>query len=304
MTFLDLAEKVLEEEKTALDTADIWAVAEKKGFTKILNSKGRTPWATLAALLYVNVRDNQNSKFAVTNTRPKKFYLKSIGDIEAILADAQKKQQQKEVLEEKELKKQPLLEKELHQYLAYYAFYYLKCFSKTINHSNSSKKEYGEWVHPDMVGCHFSSEEWEKTVTDLSKATGNPSIKLFSFELKRKVNFGNLRECFFQAVSNSSWANEGYLVAAEFANDEDLLEELKRLSTSFGIGVIKLDISEPDSSAILYPARTKEYIDWETVNKLTMNKDFVEFLKRIRNDLATGEIRKEWYDKVLDREKL
>ncbi|MCU0346569.1 MAG: HTH domain-containing protein [Saprospiraceae bacterium] len=182
MTFLDLAEKVLEEEKTALDTADIWAVAEKKGFTKILNSKGRTPWATLAALLYVNVRDNQNSKFAVTNTRPKKFYLKSIGDIEAILADAQKKQQQKEVLEEKELKKQPLLEKELHQYLAYYAFYYLKCFSKTINHSNSSKKEYGEWVHPDMVGCHFSSEEWEKTVTDLSKATGNPSVKLFSFD--------------------------------------------------------------------------------------------------------------------------
>ena len=70
---------------------------------------------------------------------------------------------------------------------------------------------------------------------------GNASIKIYSFELKRKVMLSNLREVFFQTVSNSSWANESYLVTAELSNDEDLMIELKRLSTSFGIGVIKLD---------------------------------------------------------------
>ena len=38
--------------------------------------------------------------------------------------------------------------------------------------------------------------------------------KLWSFEAKLLINRSNVRECFFQAVSNSSWANFGYLVAA------------------------------------------------------------------------------------------
>ena len=35
-----------------------------------------------------------------------------------------------------------------------------------------------------------------------------------------------------------------------------------------------------------------------------MNKGFTEFLKRINNDLKSREIRKEWYDKILDKDKL
>jgi hypothetical protein len=34
--------------------------------------------------------------------------------------------------------------------------------------------------------------------------------------MKKELNFSNLRESYFQAVSNSSWANEGYLVTAEY----------------------------------------------------------------------------------------
>ncbi len=35
-----------------------------------------------------------------------------------------------------------------------------------------------------------------------------------------------------------------------------------------------------------------------------MNKDFKEFLKRINNDIKSKEIRKEWYDKITDKEVL
>jgi uncharacterized protein len=304
MTFLELAEKVLQDEKAALESSDIWAIADKKGYVKILDSKGKTPWSTLGARLYVNVRDNTNSKFAVTGTRPKKFYLKTLGSLDLVMENAQKMEKAKETAEAQEIKKQPFLEKELHPHLAYFAYYHLHVYCKTINHNHSNKKEFGEWVHPDMVGCHFLIEDWAPSVSELSSTVGNPSIKLFSFELKRRISFSNLRESFFQAVSNSSWANESYLVAAEFSNDEDLMNELKRLSTSFGIGVIRLDIQDPDSSEIILPANTKEYLDWETMNKLTMNKDFIEFLKRVKNDLASREIRKEWYDEVLDVEQL
>ncbi len=134
---------------------------------------------------------------------------------------------------------------------------------------------------------------------------GNTAVKLYSFELKRELSIANLREAFFQAVSNSSWANEGYLVAAIIDTDDDFINELKRLSTAFGIGVIKLDIDDPDSTEVLLPARVKEAIDWDTVNKLSgINRDFREFLCRIRIDMTSRGVRKELYDPVMDKDEL
>ena len=73
----------------------------------------------------------------------------------------------------------------------------------------------------------------------------------------------------------------------------------------FGVGVISLDVSDPDASEILFPASNREYLDWDMMNKLTtMNAGYKEFLKRIRNDIASKEIRKEQYDEVLSKEKL
>jgi hypothetical protein len=38
-------------------------------------------------------------------------------------------------------------------------------------------------------------------------------------------------------------------------------------------------------------------VDWETVNKLSrMNIDFREFLKRVKIDISSKEVRKELYD--------
>lgn len=106
-------------------------------------------------------------------------------------------------------------------------------------------------------------------------------------------------------MSNSSWANESYLVASEISQNQDFLSELSRLSSSFGVGVIQLDIEDPNSSTVMFPAQTRENLDWETINKLTvMNKDFLQFVKRVRIDLKSNEIRKEKYDKILEEEKL
>lgn len=297
MTFLELAEKVLREEKQPLTANEIWILATEKGYDKQLNSEGKTPWATLGAQIHVNEKVNPKSTFAKTGSRPKKFYLKDLAS--------------KIDLSESAITKEPIVikkkrfnffEKDLHPYLTYYAFYHLNCYTKTINHLQSSKKEFGEWVHPDIVGCYFSLEDWEEEVYDLSSSIGNISIKLLSFELKRELSFGNLRESFFQTVSNSSWANESYLVAAEVLEEQDFRDELSRLSTSFGIGVIKLNLEDPHSTEIIFPAKYREALDWETINKLTMNLDFKEFISTVKIDISSKKIHEKEYDLVQDLE--
>lgn len=298
LTFLELARRILTEEKHALTSDEIWQTAVAKQYDKLLSTKGKTPWATLGARLYVEVRDAKDSSFVKIGTRPTRFFLKHLmkpGDLESLVQTAAPS-----VVAPKSSYK----ESELHPFLAYYANLFLKAHTKTIQHTKSDKKEFGEWVHPDMVGCYFPLEEWKPDVIEFSSTIGSFPIKIFSFEIKRELSFGNLREAFFQTVSNSSWAHEAYLVAAEISHDEDFRAELRRLSTSFGIGVIRLDIADPDASEILFPPQTREYLDWETINKLTMNPDFRDFLKRVKTDISSKEVRKEKYDKVLDVEHL
>lgn len=299
ITFLEMAERVLEEEKQPLSASEIWTIAVNKGYDKILSSKGKTPWATLGALIYVDVRDNPSTEFVPLGARPKRFILKNqIDTLGGIIPETTK-------TPKIETSKVVFLEKDLHSLMVYYGFYYLKAYLKTINHSKSDKRGFGEWVHPDIVGCYFPYKDWEGEVVAVNELMGNTSVKLFSFELKRELSISNIRESFFQAVSNSSWANEGYLVAAHIDTDDDFQNELKRLSTSFGIGVIQLDIDDPDSSDIILPANSKDFIDWDTVNKLaSINPDFRDFLIRIKNDMNSKEIRKEMYDAVLSKEDL
>ncbi|WP_375560669.1 HTH domain-containing protein [Bernardetia sp. OM2101] len=143
MTFLELAEKVLQETQTPMKANDIWTFGVEKGYDKILGSLGKTPSATLGARLYTYVRDNPQSNMSSTDARPKKFFLKSFDNVEKRVEEAEQqeiKEIEKETKQLKKLEKVTYLEKELHAVLAYYAFYYLRTYTKTINHSASTKK--------------------------------------------------------------------------------------------------------------------------------------------------------------------
>jgi len=299
MNFIELAEKVIEEENKPLTQSEIWEIAKLRGYDKFVSTTGKTPWQTIGARLYVDIRDNPSSKFVKLKLRPTKFFLKNLirdSDFEKITLEASK--------EPPELKVK-YKERDLHKYLTYFVYTYRFIFTKTIFHEESNKKQYSQWLHPDLVGVYFPIDEWESEVFDISKEIGSVGIKLFSYEIKKELNFNNLRESYFQAVSNSSWANEGYLVAADIETDEEFLQEIKRLSNSFGIGIIQLDINDPDSSEILFTAKEKEYVDIETINKIAqVNPNFKDFLKRIKKDLTSKEIRKEKYDKIFDVDNL
>ena len=302
MNFIELAEKIIKEENKPLTQNEIWELAKIKGYDKFVNTSGKTPWNTIAARLYVDIRDNPSSKFIKLKLKPTKFFLKSLLNN---LNNIDPQNISSNYFDEKHESKIRFKERDLHKFLSYFVYTYRFIYTKTIYHEESNKKQFSQWLHPDIVGVYFPLEEWENEILDIAKEIGSVGIKFFSYEIKKELNFSNLRESFFQAVSNSSWANEGYLVAANIETDEELLNEIKRLNAAFGIGLIKLDIDDPDSSEVLYPAKEKESVDIETMNKIAqVNPNFKEFLKRIKSDLTSKEIRKEKYDEVFDIEDL
>lgn len=169
-------------------------------------------------------------------------------------------------------------ERSLHRLLSNYLLN-KNILSKTIFHETSNRADQAQkWVHPDMVGVEFNEFQESTTRSLLKAAETKEYIALYSYELKRTIeNDHQLKEYFFQALSNSSWANYGYLVAFEIS--EDVMEEMERLNRSFGIGVIKLSPYKDDTT-ILFPARKNE-LDYYTIDKLCrINTDFKNFITR------------------------
>jgi hypothetical protein len=167
-------------------------------------------------------------------------------------------------------------------------------------HEKSIKHGYNEWVHPDMVGFYIPIEDWGPEVIEFNRLSDNNSIRLYSFEIKKSLNKANYRESYFQAVSNSSWAHEGYLAAAEVLQDDDFHAELERLAASFGIGIIQLELTDIDSSKVIYPARIKGTLDWETINKLCdQNPDFKKFVEDVKIDFEAKRIHRGEYDEII-----
>ncbi len=77
MTYLEVAKVVLESVTTPLKATQVWDIAVEKGLDKNLKSIGKTPQATMGALLYIDVRDRQDSIFMKASTKPTTFWLKA-----------------------------------------------------------------------------------------------------------------------------------------------------------------------------------------------------------------------------------
>ena len=182
----------------------------------------------------------------------------------------------------------------LYPLLASYLWAEFGVYSKRVDERRSSNKRgpHGNrWLYPDLVGMEDLGADWHQEVKDCVNQHSDKRTKLWSFEVKLLINRSNVRECFFQAVSNSSWANFGYLVAAEIGGT-DTLKELQMLFAAHGIGFIKLDVENPADSQVLIPARERDEIDWDMANRLaTENRDFLEYVKLVKQFYQTGEAR-------------
>ncbi|MUU28529.1 hypothetical protein F7203_01180 [Helicobacter pylori] len=314
MTDKEIGKKVLEQAEKPLSVKEIWERACEMGLDKERDGTGKTPWSSLGSVLgrdekqFYVARKEKGTHFYWLKSREREFPPQKTPD------SKEEDDGQSECSDTAEKQKTSLKEENLHELLVKFLNEdpNFKLLCKTIRHNECKKSTAGEckWNYPDIVGVYFPYNKYfpynryKEETLEFLQHTGQKRHKLFSFELKIRINFSNLKESYFQAVSNSTWANEGYLVV--FKIEDDVLGELRRLNQSFGIGVIKLE-PEISNSKILLPAKERE-IDIPTLNMLIKQspKDFEPFMEKINKQIKTGldtavDMEK-FFDPVLDDE--
>ncbi|UOR26299.1 hypothetical protein [Helicobacter pylori] len=334
MTYRELGKKVLEQAERPLNKEEIWERAcemgldkeLKKGKRKIRSSEEdeKQSIASLGSALGEHKIPKDKKQFYVARKEGKAYFywLKSRErefPPQETLNAKEKDDGQSECLDAAKKQETSFDESDLHPLLVKFldkdSNFKLRC--KTIDHRKCLKDKKGkcEWNYPDIVGVYFPYnkyspfDKYDGETLKFLHHTGQKKHKLFSFELKVNLKLTNLKESYFQAVSNSTWANEGYLVVKSIdkKDEKDVLDELRRLNQSFGIGVIKLE-SEISNSKILLPARERE-IDIPTLNMLVEQSpvDFKPFMEEINKQIGKGldtPIEMKSFDKVLDDEEI
>ncbi|MBQ9742981.1 MAG: HrgA protein [Ruminococcus sp.] len=298
--FKDYAYDVLKAVKKPMGYKEIWEKGKQLGCDVKLGSKGKTPWESLGAQLYVDVK-SVDSKFFLISKKPTLFALVEYKDN---YSDQEIRKMQE--AEENPIAEAKYHERDLHPVLVKYLYgnRHFSCLTRTIFHEKSSKGKMHQdmWTYPDLIGVYFPYDDFELLTLSTLEILNQKPFKIFSFEVKKTLDLSTLREKFFQAVSNSSWANEGYLVAAEISDDDKFMSELSLLNSGFGIGVIKLNIEFPEQSEILFYAKPKTNIDINMLDKLiNKNSDVQQIFNCVEeSNKLSRVVNMSQFDKILD----
>ncbi|WP_100995862.1 COG2958 family protein [Helicobacter pylori] len=302
---IEIVQSVLEAVKEPIKVTEVYHKAkelfEKGEITNMFDYGGNTPDQSVSASIYTALNKGEELPFYKVQEKPT-ILIALKGAAKELVLNTQKPSTPSVKIAH---------ERDLHPFLTYMAFNNenLKCYTKTIFHEESSKSPKGmdRWLYPDMVGVRFLHAELSnENLIAFSKKFDTLPVKLVSFELKKEISVHNCRECYFQAISNSSWANEGYLVGRHIdTHNPQLMDLLKRLHASFGIGVIDLRTDE-DKSVILLNAKYKEKIDYTVALELSeKNEKFSGFLKSVVDYDPNHQHRyKDEFDEVKKKEEL
>ncbi|GAA9314705.1 COG2958 family protein [Helicobacter pylori] len=317
MTYKELGKKVLEQEGKPLSVKEILEKACEMGLDKECNGGKILSHSLGSQLGEHNIKEKDKQFYVARKEGKTSFYWLKSREREFSPQETSNAEddEQSECSGTAKKQKNSFDESDSHRLLVKFLSedpnFRLLC--KTIRHKECKKGKGGEckWNYPDIVGVYFPYNmyfpynKYEEETLKFLHHTGQKRHKLFSFELKKDLSLSVLKESYFQAVSNSSWANEGYLVVKNIK--EDVLDELRRLNQSFGIGVIKLE-TEISNSKVLLPARERE-IDIPTLNMLVEQspKDFKPFMEEINKQIEKGldtPIEMKSFDKVLNDEEM
>ncbi len=277
MTIKDAILKSLDDMKEPSTYKEIYEHIDSKGYYVFTRTK--SPMNTVSSSAGSFIRNNDTRVKRIGTSGEYRYYLEKYKD--DILFE--------ELIQKNEMPTSEIYsEKDLHKLLSSY-LKNEKIYSKTILHEESKikKDKHQKWIHPDMIGVKILHLDSIKNKAFMKTVNNVDRFSLTSYEIKREVNTDyELKEAYFQAVSNSSWSNYGYLVAFEISGN--LKDEMERLNQSFGIGVINLK-AKPFQSQILFQAKFRE-LDFKTIDKLcVVNEKYEKFIELIERVLTIDE---------------
>ena len=283
MTIKEALITVLDNYKGTLTYLEVLDKINENQYVDWTNAK--TPGDTVAAQLGRFIRHNDTRIKRVKGKKGYEYYSSKF-EKEINLFEILKTDNLIEI--KKSTKSKNYQERHLHKLLSSYLLSQ-NIYSKTIFHEKSanSKDDYQKWIHPDMIGINFLNLQNKSSNALMKVINKEKAFDLISYEIKREIKTDyELKKCFFQTVSNSSWANYGYLVAFEISRN--LMTEMERLNQSFGIGIIELK-SNPYESEILFISKYKN-LDFKTIDKLCeINPDFEKFISQTETTLNAPE---------------
>lgn len=216
----------------------------------------------------------ENNIIKITDERPRKYYYSTQSDFDEINENVKTKNLEKE--------KNCGNEHDLYPLLIEYLNNEELIAVRIDERKSSNKKESGsnKWLYPDIVAVENLTKDWSNTTRECAKDYYIKKTKIYSYEVKKIINQAIVREAYFQAVSNSTWANFGYLVATEI--NQNASKELKILNSLYGIGVIHLVVNDIFNSYVYLPAKEREDMDWNIIDRLVKeNSDFKKFINKI-----------------------
>lgn len=221
----------------------------------------------------IATRDKPRPRIYYWESNPETAQQEQVEDVELKLVEPVTVPAIQKELTEHEL--YPLLIDFLHKE---HKLYCQRIDEKTSKNSHGSGGNH--WLHPDIVALEPMDKHWDEVVKECVRHGDGRAVRLWSFEVKKQLTKSNVRPYFFQAVSNSSWANYGYLVATGINNDVEA--ELQMLASLHGIGILLLDTESLFDSQVLIPARERVEVDWQSVNRIaTENSDFHRFIEQV-----------------------
>ncbi|PAF48068.1 hypothetical protein BKH46_01795 [Helicobacter sp. 12S02634-8] len=174
---------------------------------------------------------------------------------------------------------------------------YFKAYCKTIFHeeSKNGKKGENQWLYPDVIAVQFAKDKYKNIDPDLMPFFDIPRCSIFSFEIKKELNTCNFTACLSQALNNSLWANEGYLVALKI--EPELLEQIKT-RRDIPIGIIELKASDI-SKSITHQYSQRRALDIRYIDTLFGQHDkFKKFFKDVQDTIKGGKVDPDDYDTV------
>jgi hypothetical protein len=242
--------------------------------------------------------EKRHAQVRTTEDRPRLYYWSEASEESEIVETEQQGKAPEAARPAFQLVETPPREMELYPKLAQYLAAEFGIHAQRIDEKRSANKrgpQGNRWLFPDVVALEDLTKEWTPEVRQCVSEAGAQKARMWSLEVKLLLNRSNVREAYFQTVSNSSWANFAYLVAGEIEGT-DTLKELRMLAALHGVGVIKLDADNPAESQILIPARERQEIDWANCNRLASeNSDFAKVVNLLWQFHRTGDARpNEW----------
>jgi len=143
--------------------------------------------------------EKRSLQLKTTEGRPRKYYYSTIDEAKAALSE--------NAGNPVDGTASGYTERDLYPLLSKFLWTEFNLYSKRIDErraKNSRGLGGNRWLFPDLVGLEDLSLEWHTEIKGCVKEIADRKTKLWSFEVKKFINRANVREVYFQAVSNSS----------------------------------------------------------------------------------------------------